>query len=372
MIAGLDGLRGFAVLLVLLYHTHVLNAGWVGVPIFFVLSGFLITGILIREKEAPLSTFLKNFYGRRFLRIFPPYYAFLMVLAFAKPCVHAMSGVTGDLPWALSYTSDFYLATRFAHPSVVTSHLWSLSVEEQFYLVWPVVIYCLPARFLPALLWSIVVASPLLRFVIFGVWQRLGYGSPLPFWDLYVLPTSHLDAFAIGALCWIRPPRLAPRALLGACASFFALCLVLRHRYKDGILPITLPHAYAYAWGYSVIDALSAGLLLLVSQGKDVIALFRGWPLTRLGRISYGVYLVHYPLTLVSDPVAARLFPVAVRPASFVIDLALSVALASASFHWLERPLLELKDRWFPRMDRSLASQSMVRGTAPRALRESA
>jgi peptidoglycan/LPS O-acetylase OafA/YrhL len=356
MIAGLDGLRGIAVLMVVLYHTHVLSIGWTGVSIFFVLSGFLITDILIRNKSATLGAYLTSFYGRRLLRIFPVYYAFLVFIAAIGPHVRALRhlGLRDCLPWAFTYTYDVYQASWFAHHTVVFSHLWSLSVEEQFYLFWPIVIFVVPNRLLPRLFAALVIAGPLVRIVTMFVWHRLGHGSDNPFWDLYVLPTSHADAFAMGALLCIRPPRLSPRALGVAYAVFFGVCLALQCGYHDGLLPMTLPHAGAWIWGYTVVDALGAGLILLVSRGELWTPLFRWRPLARLGRISYGLYIFHYPLTIVSVPLADRLLPgrgLATHGLSFAVDFGLAFAAATASYRWLERPLLVLKDVWFPKTD---------------------
>jgi len=351
MIAGLDGLRGLAVLLVLLYHARVFAPGWIGVSIFFVLSGFLITGILYRQKDAPLGPSLKSFYGRRFLRIFPLYYAYLFLLVSAMPFVPAVRalGLRQDLPWALTYTFDVYQALSNATHTAMTSHLWSLSVEEQFYLVWPAVVLLLPRRWLARVVWSLVLAGPLMRFATMAAWRHLGVGTDNPFWDLYVLPTSHIDAFAMGAALCLRPMRLSKAGLGVATGAFVAVCLAIRRH--DGLLPLGLPHAGAYLWGYSAIDALSAGLVLLVARGELGTRFFRSRPLTALGRVSYGVYILHYPVVQIVVTLARRRIasPPLLHLTTFMIGLPVTVALASASYRWLERPLLLLKDVWFAR-----------------------
>jgi peptidoglycan/LPS O-acetylase OafA/YrhL len=358
MVAGLDGIRGVAVLLVLLFHARLFSAGWIGVPVFFVLSGYLITGILLRQKDAPLREYLRSFYGRRALRIFPAYFAFLVVVAVVSVVDRSAEAraLRSDLPWAFTYTFDFFTATRagHAHLSEITSHLWSLSVEEQFYLIWPLVVFAAPRRAIRGLLASLVIAGPLLRALTMVVWHRLPFAATDRLWFVYVLPTSHLDAFATGALLNLRQPRISVRAFGSACAVMLGACLVVRGAYRDGLLPLGLPHAYAYVWGYSLLNLTSAAFILLVARGQIGRKVLRRGLLPALGRISYGVYLLHYPLDHVVAPFVREHFRAGLPAgtATFVMDLVLTVALAAASHRWLERPFLVLKERWFPVTER--------------------
>ena len=155
MIAGLDGLRAVAFLIVFFFHTRNLPVGWMGVQLFFVLSGFLITDILLRMKEQlPRREFFVKFYGRRFLRIFPLYYFYLALLAafiFLLPALdlQALNTELGkrflNHIWvAALYMYDFFHASALFERSRFFTHLWSLSVEEQFYLLWPLLIFLTP------------------------------------------------------------------------------------------------------------------------------------------------------------------------------------------------------------------------------------
>src|SRR5262249_15156237 len=150
-------------LLVMLFHRG-LFVGWVGVQMFFVLSGFLITGILLRSRASSLASYLVTFYGRRALRIFPIYFALLGVLLLLLVLGGiSLPGAREGLPSAASYTFNFWGASRSYVPSLTTGHVWSLAVEEQFYLVWPLLLYVCPPRRLPALLVGAVASGPLIR-----------------------------------------------------------------------------------------------------------------------------------------------------------------------------------------------------------------
>src|SRR5579863_9160491 len=198
-----DGLRGIAIVLVLLRHLGedlparrlggvvdaALNAGWLGVDVFFVLSGFLITGILLdaRGDEAqPSEGYFLRFYARRALRIFPLYYLFLAVTIFIArpPMPHGTW-------WYWSYTSNVLIA-RHGWPEGLweTGHLWSLAVEEQFYLVWPAIIAWTPRRRLPVLCVAIIVGAIAVRIALIHQGAALG---------AYVLTPARADTLAVGA-----------------------------------------------------------------------------------------------------------------------------------------------------------------------------
>jgi peptidoglycan/LPS O-acetylase OafA/YrhL len=165
MIPGLDGLRAVAVIMVMLFHQHILEFGWAGVQLFFVLSGFLITAVLYRQKGAHLGPYIQRFYWRRFLRIFPVYYAYLALLSLLIAVRLVPKDVSSHLPYAFAYLYDFVYAQGVLTPSKTISHFWSLSVEEQFYLVWPFVIFFCTKRTLEWVLWAIVVTGPLIRYL---------------------------------------------------------------------------------------------------------------------------------------------------------------------------------------------------------------
>src|ERR1043165_3191235 len=151
-LAGLDGLRWLVMMMVIAIHLNLFGVGWVGLSSFFVLSGFLITRILFDDLEgtASLGQGLKRFYIRRPLRVFPIYYLYLFVLlalGFVVPVVRQQT--SGELPYAFTYVYNLFITTDRHHGTHLLDHLWSLSVEEQFYLLWPFIVYLVGRRRLP-------------------------------------------------------------------------------------------------------------------------------------------------------------------------------------------------------------------------------
>src|SRR5215510_2780284 len=144
-IPGLDGLRAIAFLLVFAFHSEYLQIGWIGVQFFFVLSGFLITGILLdMKKSLPPRDYFFKFYGRRFLRIFPLYYFYLLVMAgillwliSVHYRINYLKIFFEQVRYAVLYVYDFFFSTIWFKQSYFLNHFWSLSVEEQFYIFWP-------------------------------------------------------------------------------------------------------------------------------------------------------------------------------------------------------------------------------------------
>lgn len=347
---GLDGLRALAVLLVVFFHQEVLGIGWIGVQIFFVLSGFLITRILVQSKELPLSEFLIEFYGRRSLRIFPLYFGVLGALAVLVALGLEAQGVREGLPFAATYTYNFWHASdSFVHSRLI-SHFWSLCVEEQFYLVWPFVIFFCRPRALKALLLSIVVLGPLLRFGLHELLQSPSLGV---FRDLevalYVLTPSHVDAFSLGAFFSLYPLGGAPRALFG---SFAALALLgawvapqVPEEFPVGTFgyPLGLRPGHGYIWAYSLLNLCAALTIDCVVHRRLLPGFFESRVMSYIGKISYGVYVFHYPF----QSFILKALPNAPVALALVVQITLTLGAASLSFYLWETPFLRKKDVWF-------------------------
>jgi peptidoglycan/LPS O-acetylase OafA/YrhL len=197
---ALDGMRGAAVLAVIAFHYLVFGAGWTGVQMFFVLSGFLITSILVAERNSPFAFYLKRFYWRRSLRIFPLYFAFIGVMAIAATFSFGPAAAfRQQRAYLLTYTFNYACLWRECSNPWYWDHLWSLSVEEQFYLIWPALVFFLPRRVLGWVLVGIVVVIPLLRFGIdISFAGRIaGHRTGAV---IYFLTVCQWNAFASGAL----------------------------------------------------------------------------------------------------------------------------------------------------------------------------
>lgn len=362
-IKGLDGLRGIAFLLVFLFHAHFGYFGWVGVQLFFVLSGFLITGILLDMKRAlPTAGYFVKFYGRRFLRIFPLYYAYLFLIALVAAYLFAhkirrpyVELFWDQYPYALAYAYNFFMATsKFVQTSQFLTHLWSLAVEEQFYILWPLIVFLTPFQHLRKVFVGVIGLAPLFRLGVLLFYQ----GAPFEILGdantaVYALPFSHLDAFAFGALInlGISVPQarrqflvlLAALPALGMLTDFLATG---QWNVNNGFgLPLLLPNAGKPVWGYSLLNYLFMLLIYgVVREGWFVRLLEQRW-LQYLGRISYGLYVYHYGLHWLVTEVF--LPGIGLIPGA-LITFGLTVLLASASFHLFEKPITDLKDRWFP------------------------
>jgi peptidoglycan/LPS O-acetylase OafA/YrhL len=326
---GLDGLRTLAVLLVILSHQFIWKLGWVGVQTFFVLSGYLITGILYRAREDTLSTYLRNFYGRRVLRIFPLYYAYLGGLALVFAFGKLPPTVGTRLSYAALYVANHY-PVESDEGARLLWHFWSLAVEEQFYLVWPFLIYFCPQRLLRPLLLAIVAAGPAVRYVLTDQFPLGGYFT-----------LTHLDAFALGALSVLYPWKLRQPLATLVCVGLGALGLIMLG--NDQPFP-GLKHGWGYMFGLSVFNAASAQLIELLVRREFLPRLFENAVVRYLGKISYGIYIFHFPVQTVIE----RLSPNASVPLRLFYQVAVTVALSAASYELFEVRFLVLKERWFP------------------------
>src|SRR6201997_3361743 len=207
----LDGVRGLAVLMVLLFHfvgdrppsswgdgaiVHVTGFGAYGVELFFILSGFLITGILYDTHNGP--HYFRNFYMRRFLRIFPLYYGVLALVFFVAPLIQLLRGPTLDYlvdrqAWAWLYAVNIYIAKAGDWSFSYLDHFWSLAIEEHFYLFWPLLVFLLARR--PRALIGVSLMTSLGAMLARLIGSLMG----LSWWTTYVLTPFRLDGLALGA-----------------------------------------------------------------------------------------------------------------------------------------------------------------------------
>lgn len=362
---ALDGLRGLAIALVIAYHLNLLGAGWVGVQLFFVLSGFLITRLLL-GLEAMSGSFgkrLKIFYGRRALRIMPLALVYLLLLWVARPWLAPAqaAAVTAQWPFAITYTSNWYAMGDWHVKTYFLDHFWSLAVEEQFYLIWPLLLFTVPARWRLRALLALVVAGPLLRLAVW-LWWPFVTPETRPH-AVAVCTISQLDAFAVGGLVYLMGSRLrqlvAPRLWLpvALALAWFAAAQVPTVPATAPLTlgyPNTLPQAGQWLWGYSVVNALSALLLALVVYHRLGQKLFTQPWLVRLGGLSYAAYILHFPLAHLCRPGINQLHrltgldPVPTVLLFLPIYLSLLLGLCLLARECVEHPCLRLKNRWFP------------------------
>jgi peptidoglycan/LPS O-acetylase OafA/YrhL len=362
----LDALRFFAVLGVMVVHNWQpspsnwifgqIDWGDLGVRLFFVLSGFLITGILIGGRELAEAGhmrrvgFVRRFYARRFLRIFPVYYALIAVLALA-----GVGGIRAILPWLLGYSTNIYIWHTKAFPYAVP-HFWTLAVEEQFYVVWPWVLLFLSRRWIVPVLSALCLLGPAWR-----LFDTLHY--PRHDWNtVNTFTPAVIDFLAIGALLAVvlhagTSGRLVDRFLarvalpLGivAYAVLFAI-----QKTVDRHVPLALEDtaaALVFCW---LIASASRGF---TGAGGRLLT----WrPIVYLGKISYGIYLYHLLVPLAFARVAPHLGRTYHDKGflNFVVTSVVTFAVASLSWHLFERPINGLKRRF--RYDTATAPSVVV------------
>jgi peptidoglycan/LPS O-acetylase OafA/YrhL len=345
---ALDGVRFVAFLLVFFFHAlqwspvgnwPIIRFGYLGVPIFFVLSGFLIGRILLdlREKTSlPLSSKLKRFYLRRSLRIFPVYYLFIGILIF----FHVMSGnqdprAEASFPWHMLYLTNLR-SFLVGMDQVYEGHFWSLAVEEHFYLIAPLVVLVLHPTRLARLLGTTILAVAMARGVVY--WS----GSSRDFW---VLSPMQFDLLGLGiatalierkgSFLGVTPFKLRCLGLLGAVVFVLYITQFYYPIRHTGVL-------FAMVGSLSLGLAVAAGVLTLWQRPASMISRLLGWaPLAYLGQISYGLYLFHPNcLGWMAHYYGNQTLTNA------LVGLAVTILVAMLSWHTFEKPINNLKNRF--------------------------
>jgi len=329
------------VLLVIVYHgnTGIIPGGYIGVDIFFVLSGFLITSILLREYSKTGHINLAHFYARRFLRIVPALVLLMMVFTLAA----LMAGIDLDTLFKDIFATALFISNwtrafdlRFP---IYLAHTWSLSIEEQFYLIWPGMLLFLLKRFSLNVILTIVLASALVSMV----WRILLFLNGASIHRVYDGFDTRMDTLLLGAgvACFLALPNSRIKLRVSRVALNFtklgSLLLVYVLVWSDWTDPSMV------LGGYSFVGVFAAATILLLSQERpNFVGRYLEWrPLVLVGQISFGLYLWHYTifrfmrLELDASPATIN-----------TAGVALTFAAATASYILLEKPFLNLKVRF--------------------------
>ncbi len=342
---GLDGVRALAVLTVLAFHENLpwFRGGFLGVDVFFVLSGYLITDLLAARFARDGQVGLGTFWLRRARRLLPAL-ALMLVTVTAAIAVFEPGQIAGLRPallGAVTYTSNWWQAfqhqsyfTQFGPPPAL-QHLWSLAVEEQFYLIWPLIIAAVlvvvhgPVR-RAMVAWIGAVASALVMLAIYVP----GSDPSL----VYYGTDTHASALMIGAalaLTW-------PLARVAAAAAPMRRRLDVAGLVGLVILGWAVWHysganPAVYPFGLVLAALASGGVILAAAAPGQIGTLFAWRPLRWLGIRSYGIYLWHWPVIAITAGLAGQ---AAISIPARIGDAALPIALAAASWHWIEEPIL--------------------------------
>ena len=369
-IFGLDGLRGIAVTWVLLFHMalffswnldaevtkllHVFSGtGWLGVQLFFVLSGFLITGILIDEKGSKYQ--IRNFYGRRSLRIFPLYYATLLVAFIIMPVVVTVSanmeGGVEHQVWFWSYLMNWI---RPFETLGGMSHFWSLCVEEQFYLLWPFVVIFLSRRMMVLVGLVMVLSAPIIRYILIYHFPGEIPGSDIGNDAAYFFTVARWDALGLGALLavMVRSPRgklyldKFSGPVFAICLAYFLWHIAKFHNFTStglgwGVINQSVGAVLFSAFLYLVISPKHAGKFFFLE-----LKAFKS-----VGKYSYAMYVFQIPVIMFWKAynmgqylnVFSGLDPFVMIVSNIMAVFVVTYVMSWVSWRVLEEPFLRMK-----------------------------
>jgi len=378
-LTSLDGLRGIAILAVIAEHTlrlfHPTSAlsrlwaafqesSWAGVDLFFVLSGFLITGILLDSRDD--KRYFLNFYARRTLRIFPLYYAVLVVAILIVPAVMGFSKLpelysrlVANQLWLWTYLQNFAQASG-PHALPGFGHFWSLAVEEQFYWVWPLAVFLLPRRHLFRLCITLCAILPLLRLIMILVGERN--------WAIRQYTFTRVDSLIWGAIAALLIRDIHLAASYRRCAkvlvglSTLALGAILL---RDGFIPYEGSETLVV--GYSAFGVLFSALIYRsVTTPGSVSAFLSGKLFRWFGKYSYAIYVFHWPITQAYTALVTKRIPIESPYLSalccFAFVTLVSSGIAYLSWHLFEKRVLALK-RFFEYERPELSTKQRVAPT---------
>jgi len=339
-IPSLDGLRALSIGLVIFSHLlgtkgfplgeRALGAagdvGYLGVRVFFVISGFLITSLLLKEREKTGTISLTGFYARRAFRIFPAFYAFILAMAIAD-ALGALHLGSRDVVHALTYTMNYHYVRSWE-----LGHLWSLSIEEQFYLIWPALFLLAGPRHIGKVALAMIVTAPVFRLF---AWYWMPYRDDVIF-EAY---PCVMDSIAAGSLLAVIQGRLAK---VGWYERFLRSVWFWLLPIGIALLNTTSRVALDYI---TDITLMNLGIAILIDRFTRVtrgpaFELLNTRALVWVGTLSYSLYLWQEPFLNHNAHTTFTAWP---------LNVALAVICAVASYHLIEKPFFALRDQWAQR-----------------------
>jgi len=376
-IKSLDGVRAIAIILVMSFHAEITHFGWFGVQLFFVLSGFLITGILWREKQSntPLSYKFKKFWTRRSLRIFPLYFGYLLFISLSYIFFHFPSYYSYYAPYLFTYTFNYTRSLPHWQGDPLFTHLWSLSIEEQFYLFFPLIIFLCPPKFIKYLMIVVIAVSPVTRFILGEYYKHMGLSPAVVADTVYWNLLSHLDAFFMGGIIPVLSldKKIKKPHIIFTVSLIIALIAgVINFIYTNSgsfyFNDLGYNHGqvqfYEHVWHYTCLNFLFASFILAIvsvhsSKAFASIrsALESNW-MVRIGKVSYGMYIFHWAILVYFYNRVFTSENLAIKVLLFLPYVLLVYAIAELSFRLYESRFLKLKYTLFAK--RSVKEKATV------------
>jgi peptidoglycan/LPS O-acetylase OafA/YrhL len=363
-IKSLDGIRAIAIILVMSFHADITHFGWFGVQLFFVLSGFLITGILWKEKQAQssLQYKFKKFWTRRSLRIFPLYFGYLLFVSLSYLFFHFPSYYSYYAPYLFTYTFNYTRSLPQWQGNPLFTHLWSLCIEEQFYLFFPLIIFLCPPKLIKYLMVILIFLSPVSRFILGEYYKSKGLTPDVVADAVYWNTLSHLDAFFMGGIIPVlslnkkikKPHFIFFAAMLLAFSAGLMNYLTVNSNYSY-ITDLGYNHGeslmYQHVWQYTCLNFLFASfILLLVSNYSNTLIAFirkcleSNW-MVRIGKVSYGMYIFHWAILVYFYNRFFHTDNAYFNLVLFIPYVILVYLFAEVSFRLYESKFLKLKDK---------------------------
>ena len=353
-VPALDGIRGVAVMLVFISHFHwilskktgysqvtpwkfinrTFEAGFLGVDIFFVLSGFLITSLLLKDHANKQPGMVGRFYKRRALRLLPALYALLIVDFFVAWLESARMDFQWRTTWrALLYLNNWNVVWNFRGSRKDLGHLWSLGIEEQFYIVWPAVVLLMLALKLHHQIIITVLSLAIAAIVV----HRINLWNDDIYWlFIYIRTDTRVDSLLVGALfAYVyRHYRVPSQVLNWAATLCFAGLMYIKYELDAS--------PFIMKTGFTVIAVLAGIIILAASEGAwfaNRVLISR--PLTIIGKVSYGLYLWHLPVFLI----LGRHVTSGPKPLRILAGIIVASVVTVISWFFIEKPFLNLKNR---------------------------
>lgn len=331
---GLDGLRGVAVISVIVFHVFRFQPGWMGVDLFFVLSGFLISSILIDTKNSP--GYFKNFYVKRVLRIFPLYYLTLILFFLPFLIYHPDSVVRRALPY-FTYIPNITFTIKNQWPVDALSplnHFWSLAIEEQFYLFFPFLIYFVRDKALPLVCIALILLSIACRlWFYFELKNTIG---------CYLFTLCRMDSLLIGTLATLYARKYNSIKLEYFLLIFMAFIGV-------AFINMNFTGSLSATIGYTINALFFAFILLFALSPNNYLSRILSSSIMRFfGKYSYGLYMFHPICFGIINYAVFKYFkePGIIHKLVPLLTLTATFALALLSFHFFEVPFLRLKKKF--------------------------